>query len=146
MKTHGLIMALALAIGVTACGKENVTHDATVLPKKARTTLSQNFTSAVSLVKTEKDLGKVTEYEVTLTDGSEISFKSNGDWESVDTPVNKPVPAGLIPTAITNYVHQKHAGALIVGIEKEKHGYDVELSNGVEIQFDKSGNFLKYDN
>lgn len=90
-------------------------------------------------------MGKVTEYEVTLTNGSQIEFDHSGEWKSVDTPNNIPVPAGLLPTAISKFVASKHAGAFIVGIEKEKKGYEVELSNGVEIQFDGLGNFVKYD-
>ena len=146
MKLHGFIVAAAaLMLGLTACSAKNVSHDASILPTKARELISQNFTSAISLVEEEKNFGKVTEYEVNLTDGSEITFNHSGEWTSVDTPNNIPVPAGLVPTAIAKYVAQKHQGALIVGIEKEKKGFEVELSNGVDISFDKAGNFLSYD-
>lgn len=145
MKLHTIVAALALTVGISACSSKDITHDAGQLPVKVRDLISQNFTSAVSLVEIEKDYGKVSEYEVTLTDGSEISFYPNGEWKSVDTPTNKAVPAGLVPTSIANFVKDKHAGALIVGIEKEKKGYEVELSNGVDILFDLTGNFVKYD-
>lgn len=134
-----------LALGLSACSSKDVSHDATRLPSKARDVISQNFTSAISLIEEEKDFGKVTEYEVTLTDGSEITFNSGGEWTSVNTPNNIPVPAGLVPTAISTYVAEKHAGALIVGIEKDKKGFEVELSNDLDLQFDSSGNFMKYD-
>ncbi|MDE7160186.1 MAG: PepSY-like domain-containing protein [Muribaculaceae bacterium] len=38
-----------------------------------------------------------------------------------------------------------HKGASIVGIEKERYGYEVELSNGIEMRFDKQGRFVRYD-
>lgn len=147
MKLHSLAaIAIAFCTAFAACSKESYSHDATNLPQKAKTTLSQNFTAAVSLVKVEKSgLGGTEEYEVVLTNGTEITFKANGDWESVETPNNIAVPSGLVPTAITNFVREKHAGALIVGIDKEKNGFDVELSNGLEIKFDKGGNFVAYD-
>lgn len=145
MKTLKLLFAAAvLMIGLSACTSENVTHDATVIPKNARDIISQNFTSAISVVKEEKSMGSVSEYEVTLTDGTDISFNANGDWKSVETPVSRAVPEGLIPTAISRYVKEKHAGAYIDGIEKNKKGYEVDLSNGVDIQFDSSGNFVSY--
>lgn len=146
MKTQAILVAAALALSLSACSQEKVSHLADNLPVKARELISSNFTNAISLVEEDKEFGKTQEYEVTLTDGSEIKFTSSGDWKSIDTPNNRPVPSGLVPTAIAKYVATKHAGAYIVGIEKEKKGYDVELSNGVEITFDKNGNFLKYDN
>lgn len=145
MKTRAIIGALALALSVSACSSKDVSHDATRLPVQARELISRNFTSAISLVEEEKSFGKTTEYEVTLSDGSQITFKGNGEWESIDTPNNIPIPAGLVPTAIAKYVAAKHAGAYIVGLEKEKKGYEVELSNGVDMVFDLSGNFIKYD-
>lgn len=145
MKLHAIMAACLLAFGAASCSSETITHDATELPQSARDAISRNFSSAISLVEIEKSMGSVKEYEVTLTDGSEISFDGNGEWKSVDTPANIPVPAGLVPTSIAKFVAEKHAGAIIIGLEKDKKGYEVELSNDLEIQFDPAGNFLKYD-
>ena len=145
MKLKSILAVCAVALCFAACTSETVSHDATQLPKKARDIINQNFSSAISLIETEKSMGSVKEYEVTLTDGSEISFNGNGEWKSVDTPTNIPVPAGLVPTNIAKFVAEKHAGAFIVGLDKNKKGFEVELSNDVEIQFDPAGNFIKYD-
>ena len=146
MKAKSLFTIGFILLGLSACSSEKVSHNATTLPVKARDLISQNFASAISLVEEEKSMGSVKEYEVTLTDGSEITFTNSGEWKSVETPNNKPVPSGMVPTAIIKYVNAKHAGAYVVGIEKNKKGFEVELSNGVEIQFDKTGNFMNYDN
>lgn len=145
MKLHTLIAACALVIGLGACSSETVSHDATKIPAKARDLISRNFTSAISVVETEKSLGSVHEYEIVLTDGTQIEVNGDGEWKSIDTPNNIPVPEGLVPTAISKYVAEKHQGAYIVGIEKEKKGYSVELSNNVELKFDNAGNFVKFD-
>ena len=146
MKTRVLFAALALAAAsLTACSSETVSHDATTLPENARNLISKNFSAAISLVETEKSMGTTHEYEVTLADGSEITFGGNGEWKSVETPSNRAVPSGLVPTAIAKYVAERHAGASVIGIEKNKKGYEVELSNGLEMQFDAAGNFLQYD-
>lgn len=145
MKLKSLITALSFCVIITACSKTEVSHNANVLPEKARTVLSQNFTSAITLVKTTSSVASSKEYEVTLANGTEIEFKGNGEWTSVETPSNVAVPSGLVPTAISNYVKTKHAGAIIVGIEKEKKGYSIDLSNDIELNFDQEGNFLSQD-
>ena len=146
MKIHVIISSMVLGVALMACSSESISHDASKLPAKARDLISQNFNSAVSMVETEKSVGKVKEYEVILTDGVQVTFSGDGEWKSVDTPNNIPVPHGLVPTSIAEFVAQKHAGAYIVGIEKNKKGFEVELSNGVDMQFDTAGVFMKYDN
>ena len=42
-------------------------------------------------------------------------------------------------------MNQNQKGQRIVGVDKERHGYDIELSNGIDMKFDKDGNFLRYD-
>lgn len=146
MKIHVIISSMILGVALMSCSSESISHDASKLPAKARDLISQNFNSAVSMVETEKSVGKVKEYEVILTDGVQVTFSGDGEWKSVDTPNNIPVPHGLVPTSISEFVAQKHAGAYIVGIEKNKKGFEVELSNGVDMQFDTAGVFMKYDN
>lgn len=146
MKIHAVITSIVLGFALMACSSESVSHDASELPSKARDIISQNFNAAVSMIETEKSMGSVKEYEVILTDGAQVTFNGDGEWKSVDTPNNIPVPHGLVPTSISEFVAQKHAGAFIVGIEKNKKGFEVELSNGMEMEFDTAGVFMKYDN
>ena len=139
-------LLLIIAGAVTAANAKDVyAHDASVLPVAARTTISNNFKAKVSVVKIEKDFGRANEYEVTLSDGTEISFDRAGNWENVETNKNKSVPATMIPKNIRDYVAKNHSGTRIVGIEKDRNGYEVELSNGIDIKFTKTGEFKKYD-
>lgn len=142
-----ILLILALVIGVTAgvSARDNYAHDASVLPKAAQTILTQYTKAKVSLVKIEKDFGRVSEYEVILDDGTEVTFDKNGNWENVEVNVNKSVPAGFVPKSISDYVKKNQKGARIVGIEKDRNGYEVELSNGIDMKFDKNGNFLRFD-
>lgn len=142
-----ILIAVIAVIGVSlsASARDSYSHDASVLPKAAQTVIAKNFKSNVSLVKVDKDFGRVSEYEVIMSDGSEISFDRNGNWENVEVNVSKSVPAGFIPEAISSYVKKNQPGQRIVGIEKEKNGYEVELSNGVDIKFNKEGQFLRFD-
>lgn len=141
-----LIVAIAI-VGVTfaASAKDTYAHDASVLPTAARTMLKNNFKSDVSIVKIEKSMGRISEYEVILTDGSEITFDSDGNWKSVEVSAKKSVPSSFVPEAIAKYVKSNQPGQKIIGIEKERSGYEVELSKGVDMKFNKSGEFVRYD-
>ncbi len=145
MKKFLLLLALITGLSTAASAKDTYAHDASVLPEAARTTIANNFKSKVSVVKIEKNLGRISEYEVIMTDGSEISFDRNGNWDNVETNNSKSVPAGFIPQAIRDYVAKNHKGTNIVGIDKERNGFEIELSNGVDIKFDKAGQFVRYD-
>ena len=145
MKKLLLMLGLILGISAVATAKDKYAHDESVLPEAARTTISNNFKAKVSLVKIEKDFGRISEYEVILTDGTEISFDRNGNWENVETNNSKSVPSSMVPKAISDYVSKNQPKTRIVGIEKERNGYDIELSNGVDMKFDAQGNFKRYD-
>lgn len=55
------------------------------------------------------------------------------------------MPGSFVPNAIQTYVANNQKGAKVVGIERTRGGYDIELSNGIEMKFDKNGNFKRYD-
>lgn len=142
-----LFIALVAIMGITATAeaKDTYAHDASVLPKAAQSVIAQNFKSKVSLVKIDKEFGFVSDYEVIMTDGSEITFDKNGNWENVEVSNSKSVPSAFVPADVASYVKKNQPHARIVGIDKERNGYEVQLSNGIEIKFDKEGKFLRYD-
>lgn len=139
------MLIAALSVVSASMANDRYGRDASVLPASAQTVLSRNFKAAVSLVKIDKEFGRVSEYEVILSDGTEITFDSKGNWESVEVSGKGSVPAAFVPEAIAAYVKKNEKGLRIVGIEKKRGGYEVELANGVDLKFDASGKFLRYD-
>ena len=145
MKKFALLLLIIVgAIGI-AKSKDEYAHDGSVLPAAAQSSIKKNFKSSVSVVKIDKDFGRISEYEVTLTDGSEITFDRNGNWKEVETNIGKQVPAAYIPAGVRDYVAKNQKGAHVVGIEKERNGYEVSLSNGIDIKFDRQGKFIRFD-
>lgn len=140
-----LIMSLALIAGISlgASARDEYAKDSTVLPEVAQTTLSDNFNSEVSTIKIERTLGRVSEYEVTLADGTEISFDRNGNWESVESERPSAVPSSIVLAPISDYVAKNYAGANIVSIERDRRGIEVELSNGLDLHFSHTGKFFR---
>lgn len=144
MKKIFLILIILIS-GLSVQAGDTYTRDINILPNMAKTTIKNYMKGEISHIKIEKKRGFISEYDVILIDGTEISFDRNGNWKDIEMNINASVPQQLIPQPIQSYINDNHKGALIIGIEKKKSGYDVELSNGVEIEFNNSGRFIRYD-
>ena len=116
---------------------------AQALPEAISTFIKQQFPNATVVgVEPDHEHGGL-EYDVYLNDGTQIDFDANNQWEKVESM--KGVPAYFIPKAIANHVRSSYQNIAITKINKEYHGYDIELANGMELTFDRSGRFLGMD-
>lgn len=114
------------------------------LPQAAKTLIAQAFPGQ-TIAYAEKDADHMkTTYEVRLGNGTQVDFNGQGVWDKVET-YGKAVPASFIPPAIAQYVKSHYNGQVITKIDKERHGFDVKLSNGMELKFSRSGAFLGID-
>lgn len=127
---------------LVSCQEKIVNSDA--LPTVAQNFIREYFPdSSISYVKKDRELMKTT-YEARLQDGTEIDFNSKGEWDSVDCNT-KALPAALVPEAIAKYVESSFPGQIIVKIDKEYYGFEIELANDLDLRFDKNGKFLSRD-
>lgn len=92
------------------------------------------------------------DYDVRLSDYTMISFDGNLfgklDWDEVDCRygnMNTTVPAALVPDEITNLVGRLHGDQSITKIAKDDHGWEITLTNGIELEFDKRFNLVDMD-
>ena len=116
-----------------------ITKDMNQLPLPARNFINRHFTKPeVAQIKIDKDLMESTKYEVLLVDGTEIDFDSKGNWEEVSAKKGQSVPASIIPGFAV-------VSEGVTKVERDRKGYEVELSTGVSFKFDKKGKFLKAD-
>ena len=83
------------------------------------------------------------EYEVLLSDGTMIEFDSKGVWKEMKCTDGLPVT--LVLGNITRYVVNRFPKQLIIKCEKMRGGYEVKLTNGLEIQFDMQGRVTHVD-
>lgn len=107
------------------------------LPAPARSLVKNHFKGRM-IVKAEKEsnLNGVS-YEVTLSNGDEIKFNCKGGWVEIDCKTDA-VPVSVVPNAIAVYVKKNYHNVKINKIERGRLSYEVELSNGVDIHFDKT--------
>lgn len=114
------------------------------LPGAITAFVKQHFPSATIVgVEPDYDNGGL-EYDVYLSDGTQIDFDANNHWDQVESRA-KGVPAFFIPKAIATYVRGNFQNMAIAKINKEYYGYEIELANGLELNFDRSGRFMAMD-
>ena len=111
------------------------------LPAAARTFVDTNFPGK-KILYAEKDWNS---YECRLDDGTKIDFTSKGEWKQVDCHGMSAVPAVLVSEAIKQYVETNFSNCMITKIDKERHGYDIELSNDLELRFNHQGALIGMD-
>lgn len=138
MKKTLVLLLCVMALNVYAFADVPVTF--AQLPQKAQQFINTHF-SSVGFLSAKQDDG---EYEVMLKDGTKIDFTLKGDWKDVDCHV-RAVPAAIVPAAISQYVKAGFPNNVITKIEKKYNGYEVELNNDLDLQFDKNGNFMGAD-
>lgn len=116
------------------------------LPKAAQTFIQKYFGEETpSQIIKDTDHLIYTEYKVFLNNGVEIEFDDNGNWEEIKNQANQAIPTNFIAKPILDYVKKSFPNTHIVKIEKDKRGFDVELSNGIDLEFNSKGNFVRID-
>ena len=115
------------------------------LPEPVTAFLNKHFPGdSVVGFETDNDYG-VLEYDVMLSDGTEVDFDRNNQWKEVDCK-DKAVPAQLVPAAIANYVKANHKSVPIIKIDNKRFGYEIELANELKLKFNANCEFVGFDN
>jgi hypothetical protein len=136
-------LTAGLIFGLSANAQKLVITKA-ALPIAAQTFLKNHYGSKKpTYILEDKDLLS-KEYKVQFADKTEIEFDKKGNWKEVDGK-NSRIPNSIIPKPIATYVKNHFGREKITKIEKETLGYEVKLSNGLELKFNSKGDFRKID-
>lgn len=117
------------------------------LPDTAREFIAKYYPEAKILKIDREGTVATTAYDVEFTDGAEVEFDATGLWTDVSAPKGKAIPTGIVLPAIDQYVSGYYPGAAINEIERIiPSGYEVDLTNRLELIFTQDGTFLSsYD-
>ena len=116
----------------------------TDLPLKAQTVLSQHFNNQkVNFASIESGIIDKN-YDVVLQNGTKLEFDKKGNVTEIDCTQGA-VPEKLIPQAINTYLQENYSGQTVRKIEFNKNEYELELSNGIDITFNKHFQVIDID-
>ena len=83
-------------------------------------------------------------YEVFISNGIKMEFSRRGNWQEIKshrTALPESITK-LLPQQLLSYIKTNYANTVITEMNKERYGYEIKLSNGLELMFNKNGAFL----
>ncbi|MDN3674658.1 PepSY-like domain-containing protein [Flavobacterium branchiarum] len=136
-----LITGLAFGISVNA---QKTVITKTALPTNAQSFLRTHFSGQepTYIIEDKEIFSK--DYKVQFPDNVEVEFDAKGNWEEIDGN-NKAIPINIIPKKIVSYVNTYFTNTVITKIDKGAWGYEINLSNDLELEFNSKGNFIRID-
>lgn len=138
-----ILIALAILFSSAVIWAGN-TYIAEELPKKSKKFLKKHFADQeVVTVDIEKEDDQI-KYEVNLANGTSLEFNEKGNVQEIES--ESKLPDSVIPRKIRKYVTANYPEQVIVEWEIESpNQHEVELDNGIDLEFDKRGNFLQIE-
>lgn len=114
------------------------------LPAKAQTLLSRHFKGQKVMLATIESGVVSRSYDVVLRNGTKLEFDKKGNLTEIDCKQGI-VPSQLIPQPIKNYLKENYRGEAVRKIELNKKEYEVELTNGIDLTFNKHFQLIDID-
>lgn len=145
MKKLAFLFVCLFTLNMMAWAGNDKPIQVTEMPKSAQQFIKSHFAGqAVAMAKMETEFLDKS-YDVIFTNGDKVEFDKKGQWTKIDCKHTQ-VPAEVIPEAIQKYVAQNYPDAKILKIEvTDRRGYEIDLSNGFDIEFDKKMNVIEID-
>ena len=143
MKHLLVIVAVATLFSATAVADDKpITFEK--LPAAARQFVNTNFPNAEVMRVMQDDDLICPDYFVVLAGGVKIDFSHNGALEKVESERNG-IPDGIVPVQIRDYVGSHYPDTVILEYEVGRKGYEVKLSNHIELKFNQGFHLMKID-
>ena len=148
MKRIFRILMIAICCMVSCNMAANAGNDKPIsvnaLPAKAQTLLNNHFNGQKLMLATIESGVVSRSYDVVLQNGTKLEFDKKGNLTEINCKQGI-VPALLIPQAIKNYLKDNYAGQSVKKIEMNKNEYEVELTNGLDLTFNKHFQLIDID-
>lgn len=114
------------------------------LPLEAKNFINVTFQD-VKVIYTAVDDDMIKpEYKVALENGFRIQFTNAGALEKIES-TSVAIPDGIIPYQIIDYVKLHYPNATCVEYEVGRKGYEVKLSNRLELKFNRKFHVVEID-
>lgn len=148
-----ILFAFSMLAFLTACSNDDDSPNETVinyseLSENCKSVIETHFPETTVVLVERKNIpdSDGTVFEVKLNNGMEIDFDAECNWTDIDGN-NQRIPYALIRENIVFYVQTNYPEPIFIkGIDKESFGFEVELSNDLDLIFDTNGEFVRIDN
>jgi len=133
-----LAFVMTMSMPVMSDNDRVITFDQ--LPPPAQAMLKQHFGDKVPLVITADR----SDFNVMYQSGEKVEFDKKGNWREIECKRSS-VPEALVPEQIKAAVKKSFPGTTIQKIDRDRRGYDVELDNGLDLEFNKKFQMVEID-
>ncbi len=140
---HIWAIVMAACLIACSCSAKNTIVKVQDLPQAVQSFLAAHFSNTDVAVAVKDG----NEYEIRMDNGWEVEFDNKGQWEKIDCQRDA-IPASVtstLPEAIVSYLNSNFEKAFVTEIARDRSGYDVELSNGIDLEFTSKGRFKRID-
>lgn len=138
-----MILIIAVVLVSMACVTEDRPVTFEQLPVAAKEFINVNYSGEkVSYALRDDDVVR-PDYTVCLANGVEITFEYDGSLEKIYASAG--VPEGIVAVQIADYVKSNYPDAKIVEYEVGRKDYEVKLTNGLELKFNRSFRLIGLD-
>jgi hypothetical protein len=120
---------------MTACSNVQI-------PQQSQAFIYKYFSSCSIVLVEIEDEEDGREYSVWLNDGTRIEFDLQGNWKRVARKKSG-VPLTLIPNTIQQYVKTNYPNDVVTKFSKKDYGFKLELSDDMDLRFNKQGQFIE---
>ena len=137
------LIATLFIISLTSCTQE-VIIPASEYPSEITSYTSTHFpnNSILQVIKDREDLTET--YDVLLSENIRLEF--NRKKEIIDIDGAAQLPNSVIPEKILQYVTSNYPTNFITDWELDNKNQQVQLDNGLDLEFTMKGDFLRIDN
>lgn len=139
-----LLSGLLLVAALPACASGDRPVELSELPAAARQFIDTHFAGAkVAFASVDNDWPD-KDYTVGFTEGQKVEFDRRGEWKEIETK-RSAFPMGVLPQSIRTYLRHNHPDTPVSKIDRDRRGYEVELRNGLDLDFDRNGRLVRID-
>lgn len=138
-------VTIAMVIfSLIGCDKDDDDAVLTQVPEVIADYVAAHFPDNQILKTTMETSNNINSYEVKLA--GKISLDFDHDFSIVDIESPTKLPDSVIPEKIREYTTKNYPDNFIRGWELEGVNQQVELNNGLDLEFTADGEFIRIDN
>lgn len=136
------LIASTLAASISIFAQDKIVPY-TEVPAEIQTYLKTHFPNN-TVLQSELDNGWFKkEYEILLSNNVKLEFNEKNNIKNIDA--KSALPESVIPSAISKYIKSNYPNNFITEWDLDAKRQSVELNNGVELEFNLEGKFLRID-